>query len=380
MKPDFDVIIVGGGLAGLTAAIVLAGAGNSVLLIEKKSYPYHKVCGEYVSNEVLGYLQSLGFDPLAHGAARISRLRISTPKGHNMYAPLSLGGFGLSRYKMDSELCRLAQQKGAQVLTETRVADIFQEENLFKIMTATGNMYTSKLVIGSWGKREVLDKKLERPFMAQHTGYMAVKYHLRTDYPVDEIGLDNYPGGYCGLSKIEDDKYCCCHFYRRDERYQYKTIREFEEAVVFTNPVLKTLFANAEFVFNAPVVINEISFAPKAPVERGIFMCGDSAGLITPLCGNGMSMAIGGAKLLTELILQSKMLDEVSITNELRERVAHAYTAAWQHQFRSRLFWGRTIQRFFGNPVITGMTLRTIHAISPLERALINATHGEPLI
>ena len=55
-KSNFDVIIIGGGLAGLCNAIHLSKFGKSVLLIEKKSYPKQKVCGEYISNEVLLYL------------------------------------------------------------------------------------------------------------------------------------------------------------------------------------------------------------------------------------------------------------------------------------------------------------------------------------
>ena len=59
----YEVVIIGGGLAGLSAAIDLKKRGRSVGLIEKASFPRHKVCGEYVSNEVLPYLQSIGFDP-----------------------------------------------------------------------------------------------------------------------------------------------------------------------------------------------------------------------------------------------------------------------------------------------------------------------------
>ena len=55
-----DVIIIGGGLAGLTNAIHLSKLGKKVLLIEKNEYPKHKVCGEYISNEVLPYLEFLG--------------------------------------------------------------------------------------------------------------------------------------------------------------------------------------------------------------------------------------------------------------------------------------------------------------------------------
>ena len=57
-----DVCIIGGGLAGLTAALCLVKSGISVMLIEKNTYPNHKVCGEYVSNEVRPFLEHLGLD------------------------------------------------------------------------------------------------------------------------------------------------------------------------------------------------------------------------------------------------------------------------------------------------------------------------------
>ena len=71
----YDTIIVGGGLAGLTCALHLSQQNCSVLLLEKYSYPHHKVCGEYVSNEVLPYLNSLGIDPFSEGAIRITNLK-----------------------------------------------------------------------------------------------------------------------------------------------------------------------------------------------------------------------------------------------------------------------------------------------------------------
>ncbi len=379
MHTDYDVIIAGGGLAGLVSAIELSAAGSSVLLLEKKIYPYHKVCGEYISNEVLGYLQSLGFDPFALGASRISKLRISTPQGKNIHTQLDLGGFGISRYTMDHALSLLAIKNGAEVLTDTKVNDIRFADDVFTV-DASAKSYTAKLVIGSYGKRDMLDKKLNRAFMQQHTGYTAVKYHVRLDYPKDEIGLDNFADGYCGISRIEDDKYCMCYLYRRGKNYHYKSIPEFEAAVLHKNPVLKKHFSIAEQLYDAPLAINEINFSPKTLVQDHILMCGDTAGLITPLCGNGMSMAITGAKMLTALIKQSKLLDKEVIPMQDRMQLEHAYRQQWDKAFKQRLAWGRAIQNWFGNPTLTGIFLRTVHSIPPLEKKLIRATHGAPLV
>lgn len=378
MSPVYDVIIIGGGLAGLTSAIELSGKGAKVLLIEKKEYPYHKVCGEYISNEVLPYLRSLGFDPIAFGAADIKRLRLSTPGGKNIYTKLDMGGFGISRYRIDKELCQLAMKNGTEVLMNTRVTDVSFADDQFTVTTNNAT-YTSRLVIGSYGKRDTLDKKLDREFIQQHTGYTGVKYHIKIDYPADEIGLDNFKDGYCGISKVEGDTYNLCYLSYRAPKEAFKNIAELEEKVLFKNPVLKSIFKRAIFLWDNPLVITQVSFAPKKLIENHIMMCGDSAGLITPLCGNGMSMAIGAARLLTGLIEESEILQKEVITSHDRQQLEDAYTMLWNKQFKTRLYWGRTIQGFFGNPLLTSIFLNTVHAIPPLERRLIGLTHGEVL-
>ncbi|MBC8047819.1 MAG: NAD(P)/FAD-dependent oxidoreductase [Fimbriimonadaceae bacterium] len=377
-SPDiFDVIIVGGGLAGLTAAILLSKNDKKILLLEKKEYPFHKVCGEYISNEILPFLQSIGFDPFFYDAAKISKLRISTPAGKNIYAGLDLGGFGLSRFVLDTALYELAKKNGADILTKTKVTDIHLRNDHFEVETKDGMKHRAKLVIGSYGKRDVLDKKLHRHFVQTHTGYMGIKYHVKLNYPVDEVGLDNFENGYCGIVKIEDDKYNLCYLYKRNLKVQFKNPHELEENVLFKNPVIKNIFSQANFISEEPEAINEISFAPKKLIEEHILMCGDSAGLITPLCGNGMSMAIHAAKLLSENILESGILEKKIISIENRKQLEEEYKHAWKKHFSNRLFWGRTIQSFFGNPTLTGFALNSIHALRPLESFLIRKTHGQ---
>jgi len=81
MIANSEIAIVGGGLAGLTAAIHLSKLGYSITLIEKNTYPKHKVCGEYVSNEVIPYLNWLGIHPEILQPAQIEHLHFSTKNG-----------------------------------------------------------------------------------------------------------------------------------------------------------------------------------------------------------------------------------------------------------------------------------------------------------
>ena len=95
-----EIIIIGGGLAGLTAAALLAKRGRKVLVVEKKAYPFHRVCGEYISNEVKGFLKRENLYPDALQPAEIDRFMLTSTKGKVVEIGLDLGGFGISRYAL----------------------------------------------------------------------------------------------------------------------------------------------------------------------------------------------------------------------------------------------------------------------------------------
>ncbi len=381
MKQDvFDVIIAGGGLAGLISAIELSKSGLNVMLIEKKSYPFHKVCGEYVSNEVKPYLKRLGVDFEQLAPSTINKLRVSTLDGNkNIYSPLTMGGFGISRYKFDNHLFELLNKEKAVVLTNTRVKSIDYQDNIFTVKLDNNNIILSKIVIGSYGKRDMLDKQLSRDFINSKTGYMGVKYHIKTNYPENEIGLDNFKEGYCGISKIEEDKYCLCYLSKRSNMDEYKTLKQMEEQVLYKNSILKSVFKNSDFLFEKPEVINEISFAAKAPVVNHILMCGDTAGMITPLCGNGMAMAIHSSKILSEYIISAQIKSDKIISSEKRNYIEKSYAQKWNLIFVRRIYWGRKLQYFAGKPLFTNALLGMAAHLPKLKKRMINLTHGETI-
>lgn len=368
---ETDVVVAGGGLAGLVAALELARAGHAVLLVERKMYPFHRVCGEYISNEVRPYLELLGVDLVTLGAVDISEFVVSSPSGRRLTAPLDLGGFGLSRYQLDYTLYQLGQQAGICFMTGLSVEDVRYADERFTVTLSDGQTVHCRQVIGTFGKRSRLDKTLGRAFMQKPSPYVGIKYHVRTDLPRNQIALHNFSDGYCGMSAVEDDAYCICYLTTRRNLRQHGSVPAMEQAILYRNPHLKAVLSDAVHLYAKPEVINEISFAPKQAVENHILMAGDSAGLITPLCGNGMAMAIHGARLASRLT-------SAFLTGQLsRQALETTYQRDWSAQFSRRLWVGRTVQKLFGSPLVSELALTAFSVVRPALRQVMQQTHGE---
>jgi flavin-dependent dehydrogenase len=367
-----DIIIIGGGLSGLVNAVQLSAAGLDVLLIEKNEYPFHRVCGEYVSNEVKPFLHSIGLDVDSFRPAQIDHLSVTSPSGTRLDAPLKMGAFGISRYLFDHSLYQLASAKGCQARLNTQALDIRFDNDHFTVKLSDGTEEKANIVLGTFGKRSNLDRQLQRTFFYKRSPYIGVKYHIRTEFPKDRIALHNFKDGYAGVSAIEGDRYCFCYLTTRENLKTHGSISEMEKKILCKNPHLRELFQHSEFLFEKPEVINEISFEKKNTIENHILFSGDTAGMIAPLCGNGMSMAIHGAKILSETILKyynPSFFD--------RAKAEEEYAQQWNKQFARRLWVGKKIQDTFGQEWMTEAVVRTLKTLPPLTRWLIKQTHGQ---
>ncbi|MBF2709969.1 NAD(P)/FAD-dependent oxidoreductase [Flavobacterium soyangense] len=374
METNFDVVIVGGGLAGLTSAIHLSKSGLKVSLIEKSEFPKHKVCGEYISNEVLPYFQWLGVEILDLKPSIISKMEFSTAKAKIISAHLPLGGFGISRYELDNYLYQKALANGCKIIQDT-VIDICFAENEFSIFTSDAVVLKSKIVLGAFGKRSNIDQKLNRYFIQKKSPWLAVKAHYSGEFPDNLVGLHNFKGGYCGVSKVENDIINICYLADYENFKQYKNIEEFQSKVVYKNPHLKAVFENCALLFEKPLTISQISFEKKNTVESHILMIGDTAGLIHPLCGNGMAMAIHSAKIASELVIDF-------LNNKIGSRkvLEQTYTKEWNKNFKSRLSTGRFLAKILQKEKLASFLMQLLAIFPFLLPIIIKKTHGNSII
>lgn len=370
---DAEVMVIGGGLAGLIGSIQLAQAGLAVMLFEKSIFPKHKVCGEYISNEVRPILHKIGLWPEQLTPVKINELLLSSPRGNSLRANLPLGGFGVSRYSIDLALYQLAVESGVQVFMQTSINAVHFEakKERFRLSTRKGQVFHGRVVLGSFGKRSMLDRTLNRGWFKYEAPYIGIKYHLKLDFPSHEVGLHNFRGGYAGLSQVEDGSVNFCYLIAKSVFQQYNDIDSVEREVLSKNPFLKSAIENGEALENFPLSISNISFRPKSLIQDHILMAGDAAGLISPLAGNGMAMAIHAADIAAKHILMH-MQQKIS-----RSEMEQNYWQEWNTTFRWRLWVGRQLQKLFGQTVVSEFSMWALQKSPSLVPLIIRQTHGK---
>jgi flavin-dependent dehydrogenase len=375
MNNEYDVAIIGGGLAGLASSIQLAKRGYSVALFEKEKYPFHKVCGEYISLESWNFVERLGLPLRRMNLPVIDTLFLTSPNGKLFTTKLPLGGFGVSRYTLDGLLATIAKQSGVHLFEETKVEDVAFEENFY--VSCQSQKIKARVCCAAYGKRSNLDIKWKRTFLNETDkrldNYVGIKYHIKTNWQGNVIGLHNFENGYCGISKIEEEKYCLCYLTKAENlKKNNNNIQQLEEIVLYRNPYLKQIFLRSERCYSSPVTISKINFNKKSQVENHVLMLGDSAGMITPLCGNGMSIALHTSKIAAELIhefLQRKIS---------RGQMEDFYKKQWHYYFAKRLGTGRLLQRFFGSDRQSNFFVSAFKTFPLLAKPVIKMTHGKP--
>ena len=372
----YDVAVIGGGLAGLALSIQLLKSGFSVIVFEKEKYPFHKVCGEYISFESWNFLEEAGIPLSDWDLPIIKRLVVSAAGGNYLEHELPLGGFGISRYKLDNALASIFRSLGGELEEGTKVTDVSFENKLFQVQAGTMHC-KAKVVCGTFGKRSNLDIRWKRKFTRKKNNklnnFIAVKYHITLDSPPDLISLHNFRDGYCGISRIEEQRYCLCYLTTaKNLQRNNNSLDELEKKVLSSNPHLQRIFSSAKFLYDQPLTISQISFEKKNQIRDHVLFIGDAAGMITPLCGNGMSMALHGSKIAFECIKEF-LEGEVQ-----RHEMEQNYVDRWNRRFRKRLRAGRVIQFFFGNTSLSNFLVRSLKPLPRVVSWLIRKTHGEP--
>ncbi len=376
----FDVIVVGAGPAGASAAIRLAHAGRRVFLVEKDKFPRQKLCGEFISPECLDHFAELGVldRMMACGGVELSETVFYGRSGRGVAIPSSLFGstranaLGLSRAQMDLQLMERARDSGVEVREQTSAVDIVTEAGHAKGLKVRGSGRDSSIaapiILDATGRLRAITRKSARE-PAMRAKVVGFKTHVRNvDIPSWNCEIFSYRGGYGGTSRVEGGLYNVCFLVAAaDVKRSGKDPQNIFRDVVCSNRRAADVFRDVEFVSDwLAVPIDRFGRSNAAPIP-GLLAVGDAAAFIDPFTGSGMLLALESARIAAECILESPNVSSIANEYELR------YSAA----FGTRLRVCSWLRRASFMPRIAEATILALDLSSYLKERLVRATRSD---
>ena len=331
----YDVVIVGGGPAGSTAAKVLAKQKRKVLLIDKARFPREKPCGGGLTAKVLkefpyvkkhDLIESYSYGGYVYATDMNNRVEIK--KDTPIMATVL-------RKKFDAGLIKLAVDQGCTLLEGKKVVDITFSKNHVKTIIDTGECFESKVIIGSDGMWSLTRKKAGLDPI-QNTFAIS----LFNEYKIDEQLIDQYfsPKRY-GHLHLKLNGLAGYGWVFSKKNHINIGIGEMKPYHATNKKQLKPIFQEyvqrlkEEGIIPEEISSNNVKGAalPTQPMPKtygdNVLLCGDAAGLINPITGEGIHYAMYSGRIAANVIHTALHQNNTS------SRFLSTYEKQWKHTF-----------------------------------------------
>lgn len=350
MEVQVDVVIMGAGIAGSSAAIQLAEKGHDVLLLDRQQFPRHKTCGEFMSPETKEMLSYLGVDPKSHGIEPkiVNKAKIILPSGKEMEARFPGSAWGISRYDLDHMLHLKALESGAKVKTKVNVINIIgQEDHSYVIKTKQNGQYITyhaKALIGAFGVQKPqaarLTEERDHTALKKPEVFVGVKSHYTEIESSDDVSLYFCDGGYVGISPVQEGVVNVAALLSLDTvQNAGKSVEQILSYAASSNPSLYHRLTSGTPVKHTKASISPVILSTAPRPWSDFPHIGDAMLMIPPLCGDGMSIALRSSMICSGLT--DKYLSGQYTYAEWKE----GYVSASVHEFTNLLRRARLIQK-----------------------------------
>lgn len=359
----WQVIVVGGGPAGSSAAWHLATAGLDVCLLDRARFPRAKPCAEYVSPEASRILDAMGaLAPLEDGgAAALTGMVVHAPSGDRIHGEFIAKhgfrgfrdrGLGVRREILDTLLLERARAAGVCVLEDVKVEDVTRDASGtacgVTVRTPDGmrTMHAS-LIVGADGLRSIVSRRLGLAHQSRWPRRVALVAHYRGVRDIGTLGeMHVSRNGYVGLAAVSGGlTNVALVVPRAGAQGMAGNPAAFLDAWIASQPALGPRFREA--VRETPVRATG-PFASRAtrPWAPGAMLTGDAADFYDPFTGEGIYSALRGGELLAPYAVDAVKAREQANARGVRQAL-RGY-----EQARARTFAGKwRVEKLIGTAV-----------------------------
>lgn len=350
-----DAIVVGAGPAGAIAALVMARAGARVLIVDRATFPRDKLCGDTINPGAVRFLADQGFDD--HELAARPRLRGMRVSGPSISVRCAYdaprAGIAIRRRDFDSWLLEAAVKAGARFEPATVVRRLLVDDRsglvrgvVLARQGAPGEVrMPAFMVIGADGRRSMLARQLGLHVPARIRRWAFGTYATGVAGMTDLGEMHIRPDAYCGLAPLGDDlvNVCVVTTPAPGVRAPLDVVRR----VVARDRELADRLSRA--CFEGPVrVLGPLAADVRAVGVPGVLLAGDAAGFIDPMTGDGIHLAMQGARLAATEALRAIE------SGAFAEAVARLDRAR-RLQFGAKLRFDRLLRRLVQVPQLVGL-------------------------
>ena len=305
-----DVVVVGGGPAGSTCAILLARAGLSVTLVERATFPRRKVCGEYLNTGAVRMLDRLGVLPEVHASAYpLKGVRLVPPHANSVELPFSDGALACERETLDAILLRAATSAGVTVV-HGRVEDLLRDRGRVdgvwvRNENASAYEVRARWTIGADGVGSIVARQARLTARTWKGPRFAVGGHYSG---FGDLGgfVEMYlgTGAYFALNPLGPNLTNVMVVVPKASLAKWSGF--VDEGVAGKAAELgrgERSFAQAQRI-GTRAAVGPLAHSVHAPIGDGVALIGDAAGFLNPFTGQGVFLALSTAEHVAQAIIR----------------------------------------------------------------------------